>query len=215
MRTKTRLDLDFVGYHSGRELGHSYPHIGKVRDRSLNARPTKVRQKQGLWTLEPGLKLSEVKLWCNDVPKKEDKKEFTPLSQLQPTISLQSVRSTGSNLRCVLDQRNIAKWRKPLKIMDKGFCKKNYLPEKVFARRQNWRFQPRRVCIRWAGGTNIPFRCNSLRRSNGIFNLTLLAPQSGAHKIAPHRDPNPNPTHPLPNPTYSSGAGKTHDVIYF
>ena len=82
MRTKTRLDhkhLDFVGYHSGRELGHSYPHIGKVRDRSLNARPTKVRQKQGLWTLEPGLKLSEVKLWCNDVPEKEDKKEFTPL----------------------------------------------------------------------------------------------------------------------------------------
>ena len=38
----------------------------------------------------------------------------------------------------------------------------------------------------------------------------LLAPQSGAHRIAPHRDP----THPS-NPTYSSEARKTHDVIYF
>merc|ERR1712090_33196 len=44
----------------------------------------------------------------------------------------------------------------------------------------------------------------------------LLASQSDAHTIAPHRDP----THPNPNPshtqsTYSSGARKTHDVIYF
>ena len=40
----------------------------------------------------------------------------------------------------------------------------------------------------------------------------LLALQSDAHTIAPHRDPiQPNPSHP----TYSSKARKTHDVIYF
>ena len=44
----------------------------------------------------------------------------------------------------------------------------------------------------------------------------LLASQSDAQKIAPHRDPTQsNPTHPNPNPTYSSEVRKTHDVIYF
>merc|ERR1712105_328236 len=37
----------------------------------------------------------------------------------------------------------------------------------------------------------------------------LLASQSDAHTIAPHRDPIPYPS------TYSSKARKTHDVIYF
>ena len=41
--------------------------------------------------------------------------------------------------------------------------------------------------------------------------LRLLASQSDAHTIAPHRDPIPNP---YPS-TYSSKARKTHDVIYF
>ena len=46
------------------------------------------------------------------------------------------------------------------------------------------------------------------------WHRSLLAPQSGAHRIAPHIDP--NPTHPIQsNPTYSSEARKTHDVIYF
>ena len=40
----------------------------------------------------------------------------------------------------------------------------------------------------------------------------LLASQSDAHRIAPHRDPI-QPIHPLPNPTYSSKARKTHDVL--
>ena len=45
----------------------------------------------------------------------------------------------------------------------------------------------------------------------------LLASQSDAHRIAPHRDPiqhnpRPRPIHPS---TYSSKARKTHDVIYF
>ena len=40
----------------------------------------------------------------------------------------------------------------------------------------------------------------------------LLASQSDAHRIAPHRDP----IQPRPIPsTYSSEARKTHDVIYF
>ena len=39
--------------------------------------------------------------------------------------------------------------------------------------------------------------------------LSLLASQSDAHTIAPHRDPNPIQS------TYSSKARKTHDVIYF
>merc|ERR1712052_85401 len=39
--------------------------------------------------------------------------------------------------------------------------------------------------------------------------LYLLASQSDAHRIAPHRDPIPYPS------TYSSKARKTHDVIYF
>ena len=41
----------------------------------------------------------------------------------------------------------------------------------------------------------------------------LLASQSDAHRIAPHRDPNPSQSHT--QSTYSSGARKTHDVIYF
>merc|ERR1712074_523342 len=45
-----------------------------------------------------------------------------------------------------------------------------------------------------------------------IYPRCLLASQSDAHRIAPHRDPI-HPTHP--NPTYSSEARKTHDVIYF
>jgi hypothetical protein len=45
---------------------------------------------------------------------------------------------------------------------------------------------------------------------------TLLASQSNARRIAPHKDP----IQPIPNPypypsTYSSKARKTHDVIYF
>ena len=50
-----------------------------------------------------------------------------------------------------------------------------------------------------------------------ILVTTLLAPQSGAHTIAPHRDPiQPIPSNPTQsNPTYSSEARKTHDVIYF
>merc|ERR1712208_219874 len=44
--------------------------------------------------------------------------------------------------------------------------------------------------------------------------MLFLASQSDAHRIAPHRDP--NPTHPIhTHPTYSSKARKTHDVIYF
>ena len=39
----------------------------------------------------------------------------------------------------------------------------------------------------------------------------LLAPQSGAHRIAPLRDFHTHPIHP----TYSSEPRKTHDVIYF
>ena len=41
-----------------------------------------------------------------------------------------------------------------------------------------------------------------------VFDV-LLASQSDAHTIAPHRDPIPYPS------TYSSKARKTHDVIYF
>ena len=44
------------------------------------------------------------------------------------------------------------------------------------------------------------------------FLFFLLASQSDAHRIAPHRDPNPSIQS---NPTYSSEARKTHDVIYF
>ena len=40
----------------------------------------------------------------------------------------------------------------------------------------------------------------------------LLASQSDAHRIDPHRDP--NPSIPIQS-TYSSKARKTHDVIYF
>ena len=37
----------------------------------------------------------------------------------------------------------------------------------------------------------------------------LLAAQSGAHRITPHRDPEPSQSQPIPTqPTYSSGAGK-------
>ena len=44
-------------------------------------------------------------------------------------------------------------------------------------------------------GQNTPY---SKRRDNQkLFLKLLLAPQSGAHTIAPHRDPNPNPTHPI------------------
>ena len=53
-------------------------------------------------------------------------------------------------------------------------------------------------------------------KRNKVFNLKtfLLASQSDAHRIAPHRDP--IPTHPIQsNPTYSSKARKTHEVIYF
>ena len=38
------------------------------------------------------------------------------------------------------------------------------------------------------------------------YSGTLFAPQSGAHRIAPHRDPIPYPSQS--NPTYSSGAGQ-------
>merc|ERR1712074_136188 len=51
-----------------------------------------------------------------------------------------------------------------------------------------------------------------LSRDNEVLQC-LLASQSDAHRIAPHRDPiQPNPR---PRPTYSSEARKTHDVIYF
>ncbi len=47
------------------------------------------------------------------------------------------------------------------------------------------------------------------------INLRLLAPQSGAHTIAPHRDPiqpiQPNPLIALEQ----ENPEKTHDVIYF
>ena len=45
----------------------------------------------------------------------------------------------------------------------------------------------------------------------------LLAPQSGAHKIAPHRDPTQsNPTNPIPLIALEQeNPEKTHDVIYF
>merc|ERR1712105_244007 len=48
----------------------------------------------------------------------------------------------------------------------------------------------------------------------GEYLFPLLASQSDAHRIAPHRDP--NPSHPIhTQSTYSSKARKTHDVIYF
>ena len=52
-----------------------------------------------------------------------------------------------------------------------------------------------------------------------VASPSLLAPQSGAYTIAPHRDP--NPTHPIPtqsNPLIAlehENPEKTHDVIYF
>ena len=52
---------------------------------------------------------------------------------------------------------------------------------------------------------------------NGLeSNIFLLAPQSGAHTIAPHRDPNPNPSNPIPLIALEQeNPEKTHDVIYF
>merc|ERR1712018_159824 len=61
-----------------------------------------------------------------------------------------------------------------------------------------------------------------VRESMRIVNLSsspLLAPQSGAHTIAPHRDP----IQPIPNPIQSNplialeqeNPEKTYDVIYF
>ena len=50
------------------------------------------------------------------------------------------------------------------------------------------------------------------------FRSKLLAPQSGAHTIAPHRDPNPSHTHTQSNPLIAleqENPEKTHDVIYF
>ena len=46
----------------------------------------------------------------------------------------------------------------------------------------------------------------------------FLAPQSGAHTIAPHRDPNPIHTHTHTHPLIAleqEDPEKTHDVIYF
>merc|ERR1712208_8989 len=53
----------------------------------------------------------------------------------------------------------------------------------------------------------------SLLKKKNLF-LILLASQSDAHRIAPHRDPNPSQPRPIPS-TYSSEARKTNDVIYF
>ena len=44
--------------------------------------------------------------------------------------------------------------------------------------------------------------------------LGLLAPQSGAHTIAPHRDTNPIQSNP-PIAVEQENPEKTHDVIYF
>ena len=63
---------------------------------------------------------------------------------------------------------------------------------------------------------NCPLHSNILCEGSGLI-LGLLAPQSGAHTIAPHRDPS-NPIQPNPIPLIApekQDPEKTHDVIYF
>merc|ERR1712105_525780 len=105
-------------------------------------------------------------------------------------------------------------------------CQKNNLVKILFQVRLV--SSPREWVEREAGDIHLWLSISpSLQNKQVIINLSsisycllvnllliyLLASQSDAHRIAPHRDPI-HPTHPI-HPTYSSKARKTHDVIYF